>query len=187
MSNFDFKKEYKIELNKNELNCILTFLTVNSYSRLYKEYEEFKSNVKQDEISRVGSGEKQHFSDKMKILDLEDKITDGIMKNQLALGLLLEKYVDQIPIQNREIKIFNLKVLLMYELYITVAERVIELDSVIKKSEDINKKNIAITNRDIFKNINKKIYNEVGLKDLSIIKIDYNNLTVQEHLELCLM
>lgn len=187
MSNFDFEKQYKIELNKGELNLILKFLTVNSYSRLYKEYEEFKNDIKQDEISRAGSREKQHFSDKMKLLSLEDRITDTIMKNQLALGLLLEKYVDQIPIQQYENKTFNLKALLMYELYITVAERVIELDSVIRKSEDVNKKNIAIINRDIFKNINKKIYNAIGLKDLSIIKIDYNNLTIEEHLELCLI
>ena len=187
MSNFDFKKEYSINLNKDELSCILKFLTVNSYSRLYTEYEEFKNDVKQDEIERVGSGENQHFSDKMKILDLEDKITDAIMKNQLALGLLLEKYVDQITVQQSESKTFNLKALLMYELYITVAERVIELDSVIRKSDDVNKKNIAIINRDIFNNINKKIYNAIGLKDLSIIKIDYNNLTIEEHLELCLI
>ena len=75
MSNFDFGKQYKIELNKEELNLILKFLTINPYIRLYKEYEEFKNNIKQDEISRAGSRERQHFSDKMKLLDLEDRIT----------------------------------------------------------------------------------------------------------------
>ena len=193
MSIFNKDKTYNLELNKKESSVIYAFLTVNSYDRLYDTYREYKKNVEDEDIKRKGSREQLHYRDSLNRMKEEDRIVDIIMMNQLALGLLLEHYVRCCAGQKEnETKIFKLNSILIYELYVTICERIIaeSKDYNAKKSgQEIVKQDeleSIIFRVNVLKNINKKLFKIIGLKDLDVMENEYKKISVEDHLSYCL-
>lgn len=190
MNIFD-NKVYSLELNFAQANVIYQFLTVNSYDRLYDEYRAYNEDIKAKDKEIQGSGKKLHFIETVHRLKDEDKITDIIMMNQLALGLLLEYYVQYVAgIKDGGNRILKLNSILMYELYITVCERIALEESIYNSYDNTESarklKSECILRINTLKNICDKIEEMVSLKELSLMEIAYEKITVQSHLDLCL-
>ncbi|HHD2824469.1 TPA: hypothetical protein ACOTHD_003066 [Clostridium perfringens] len=191
MDIFNNNKTYSIELDYIQAKAIYQFLTVNSYDRLYDEYKGYIEKIKAEDIEMQGSGKKLHFIENVNRLKDEDKITDTIMMNQLALGLLLEYYVRFIGgIKDNDKRSLKLNSILLYELYVTICERII-IESInynnFENNEASKKLKLDCGNKiDTLKNISNKIEDVVGLKELSLMEIAYEKITVKSHLDLCL-
>lgn len=184
-------KVYSLELNYNESTVMLGFLTVNSYDRLYSEYRQYIEAIKAEDIGMMGSGKKLHFIESVNRLKGEDKITDAIMMNQLALGLLLEHYARFLAgIKKNESRNLKLNSILIYELYITVCERIIiETNDYSKFDNDEKsqkKKHQCALRLNELKSIADKIKECVSLKTLSLMEIEYEKISLKSHLDLCL-
>ena len=184
-------KIYSLELDSIQANVIYQFLTVNSYDRLYDEYRAYNEEIKAKDKEMQGSGKKLHFIENVNRLKDEDKITDIIMMNQLALGLLLEYYVKYVAgIKDGDNRFLKLNSILMYELYVTVCERIaLEENNYnsYNNTEAVQKlKSDCASRINTLKNICDKIEEMVGLKNLSLMEIAYEKITVQSHLDLCL-
>lgn len=188
--NFNYDIRYKINLNDNERSVITNFLSAFTYTRLYTEYSRLKEEIKEQDKDMARTGQKLHFTDKLNRLSREDNITDDLVKNQLALGLILENFMD------RQVNdVLELNAMLMYEFYVSIAEA-IEKNNIIVSEEIIiqdnnymkkkSKQEIAKKDNIILKNINKKIIKLVGLKNIYIMKLDYEVLSISEHKEVCL-
>ena len=86
--------------------------------------------------------------------------------------------------------VLELNAMLMYEFYVSIAEA-IEKNNIIVSEEIIiqdnnymkkkSKQEIAKKDNIILKNINKKIIKLVGLKNIYIMKLDYEVLSISEH------
>lgn len=191
MDIFNNNKTYSIELDSIQAKVIYQFLTVNSYDRLYDEYKDYIEKIKDEDIKMQGSGKKLHFIENVNRLKDEDKITDTIMINQLALGLLLEYYARFIGgIKDGEKRNLKLNSILLYELYVTICERVI-IESInyskFENNEDSKKSKVECENKiNTLKTISDKIEEIASLKELSLMEIAYEKITVKSHLDLCL-
>lgn len=192
MNIFEENKTYSIDLTKEECQIIYKFLTVNSYDRLYDTYRNYRLKIRDEDIAMKGSGEKLHFIQSVNRLKEEDEITNSIMMNQLALGLLLEYCVKFLLIKQNdgEIREFKLNPILTFEFYITICERIIaETDKYNEYSDDEcdKKDKISCKNRiNLLKNISEKIKSIVTMKNLSLMQVEYEKISLEEHLDLCL-
>lgn len=184
-------KVYSLDLSYNESTVMLGFLTVKSYDRLYDKYRQYNENIKTEDKEMMGAGKKLHFIESVNRLKDEDRITDAIMMNQLALGLLLEYYARFLAgIKKGESRKLKLNSILIYELYITVCERIIietkdysEFDDDEKSKRD---KNLCALRLNELKSIADKIKECVSLKTLSLMEIEYEKISLRAHLDLCL-
>lgn len=188
--NFNYDTRYKINLNDIERNVITNLLSAFTYTRLYKDYSCFKEDIKEQDKDMRGTGQKLHFADKLNRLSREDNITDDLVKNQLALGLILENFMNR-----KENDFIELNAMLAYEFYISIAEAIERNKDMINEEISIQDANYsekklaqekAKKDNIILKDLNKKIVALVGLKQIYIIKLDYAILTISEHKEACL-
>ena len=191
MDIFNTNKIYSLQLDFNQANVIYQFLTVNSYNRLYDDYRAYNEEIKAKDIEMQGSGKKLHFIESVNRLKDEDKITDTIMMNQLALGLLLEHYAKYIAgIKQGDIRVLKLNSILMYELYVTVCERILLERNRYNNYEDSekNKKDKINCGKriEILEDVCDKIASVIGSRDLPLMEIAYEKITIKSHLELCL-
>lgn len=193
MKVFEENKIYELELSKSESSVIYAFLTVNSYDRLYYEYTRNKINTAMDDKGREGSGKQLLFRESLIMLKKEDRLIDAIMMNQLALGLLLEHYVKCCGgHKSEEIRYLKLNSILLYELYITVCERIIaEENEYIAKNKGVNglsQQQTDILNQEIkpLKDISKRLDKMIGLKKLKLMDNEYKKISIENHLNYCL-
>lgn len=187
---FNYDIRYNINLNEIERKTITNFLSAFTYDRLYNEYNHFKESIKEQDKDMARTGNKLHFADKLNRLAREDKITDDLVKNQLSLGLILENFMNR-----KKTDVLELNALLTYELYVSISEAIERNRAVILEEVSISHENytnikqnqkIAESENIILKNINKKIVDIVSLKNIYIMKLDYEDLTISEHKEFCL-
>lgn len=188
--NFNYDIKYKIDLNENEKKCLLNILSAFTYTRLYNEFKTFKEYIAEQDKDMARNGQKLHFTEKLNRLSREDQITDELVKNQLALGLILENFMNR-----KEPNVIELNAMLAYEFYISIAEAIQRNNTIIQneisihdtnykeekeKHDEAKKSNIHL------KSLTNKIVSQIGLKNIYIIKLDYEILTISEHKELCL-
>lgn len=193
MNIFNNNKIYELHLNEKESDVIYAFLTVNSYNRLYDTYRAHKHSIASDDIERKGSREQLHYKDTLNRKKDEDRIVDTIIMNQLALGLLLEHYVTCYNVfKGKDVKVFKLNSILAYELYVTICERIIAETKDYKDTKENNETNNQeslnkIAEKiNILKNLNKKLYKIIGLKDLEVMESEYKKINIIDHLDFCL-
>lgn len=191
MNILEEKKIYSIKLTQVESRLIYKFLTVSSYDRLYDTYITYRKKITDEDLAMQGAGKKLHFIQSVNRLKEEDGITDSIMMNQLALGLLLEYCVKYLVNQKEgEIRDFKLNPLLTYEFYITVCERIIFEENKYKtfsdNQSDLQDKKLCKTRIKLLQNISEKIKNSISMKNLSLMEVEYEKISLEKHLDLCL-
>lgn len=186
MPNIDLLEEKILIINKNDYYDLFSIMQPQTYHRLYRELEEIEKeyNIK---ISRIMTHQKEHFPDKLKHLIQMDKLRDELIKNQCALGMIFERLIyAKYDANNNKVVILNL--FLLYEMYISLANRIETYETLIQNyteeqyKADVNK---YIKNKNSFKRTIDKIFVTIGLEDLSKIELEYKTLNTKKYIDIC--
>ena len=186
MPNIDLLEEKKLIINKKDYDDLFSIMQPQTYHRLYRELEETEKEYTL-KIGRIMTHQKEHFPDKLKHLIEMDKLREELIKNQCSLGIIFEKLIYAKYDENHN-KVVILNLLLLYELYISLANR-IEIYETLTLSyteeqykADVNK---YIKNKNSFKRTIDKIFEAIGLEDFSKIELDYKTLNTKKYIDIC--
>lgn len=186
MPNIDFFEERKIIINEEDYKKLFSIMQPQTYHRLYREIDEIENeyNLK---ISKLMTHEKEHFPDKLKHLSKMDKLRDELIRNQCALGMIFERliYTKYDKNNNKEV---SLNLLLMYELYLSLANRIKIYEDLTANYDAEQYKadvNGYIKNKASFKRTVDNIFNVIGLENLSKIEFDYKTLNTKKYIDIC--
>lgn len=186
MPNIDFFEERKIIINEEDYKKLFSIMQPQTYHRLYREIDEIENeyNLK---ISKLMTHEKEHFPDKLKHLSKIDKLRDELIRNQCALGMIFERliYAKYDKNNNKEV---SLNLLLMYELYLSLANRIKIYEDLTANYDAEQYKadvNGYIKNKASFKRTVDNIFNVIGLENLSKIEFDYKTLNTKKYIDIC--
>lgn len=187
MANIDLFEERKLIISKQDYNLLFYIMQPQTYHRLYREIGETESEYT-SKISKLMTHQKEHFPDKLKHLSKMDLLRDELIKNQCSLGMIFEKLIYSKYDEENKSKEVTLNLLLFYELYISLANRIkIYEDLTANYNEEQYKAdpNGYIKHMNSFKKTIDNIFKVIGLEDLSKIEIDYKFLNTQKFIDIC--
>lgn len=189
--NFKYEdKIYSIVLNQAELTFLNSFVSVYNFNSLYNDYECYRESIKEEDFDLNNKNKKLHFSRLLERFIEEDEITDELAKKQFARGLILQRFIER-----KLVGTLKLNAMLMYELYSAMVDEIQSNNYIINEdisithidySEKKAEQDKANADNVILKSLSNKIIQAVSLKDIYIIKLDYEVLSILEHKELCL-
>lgn len=186
MPNINLFQERKFIINEQDYKQLFSIMQPQTYHRLYREIDETENeyNLK---ISKLMTHEKEHFPDKLKHLSKMDLLRDELIKNQCSLGMIFEKliYTKYDENKNKEV---SLNLLLMYELYISLANRIEIYEGLTANYDEEQYKsdiNGYVRKKESFKRTVDKIFKAIGLDDLSKIELDYKTLNTKKFIDIC--
>lgn len=187
MANIDLSEERKLIISKRDYVPLYNIMRPQTYHRLYRALKNCE-NTYAAKVAKIMNHEKEHFSDKLNHLIEMDKLRDDLIKNQLSLGIIFERFI-YTNVDANENKAVKLNFLLLYELYISLANRIEIYEDIISKYSDIEYKedeNGYVFQTESFKRTLDKIFELIGLENLHKIELDYKKLNINEFIEICI-
>lgn len=180
MPNINLSEERTLQLGNSICNALCEIIKPFEYGRLYEKLNNCELRYEQTCNNRMNH-EKEHFPDKLKYLIDSDNLRDELIMNQLSLALIYEKFM-YAPINEKGEKIITLNLLLLYELYKALADK-LEEDYTPKTKED--EENYKFKKR-CFEYALNKVFKVITLEDLNKIKLEYNNLNIEKYIMFCI-